>query len=80
MRKKNHLVATYTAHGIVYVPVEYPRTALIGQWFQRLGCPHPRRRWRDCPEDVPDVSAVESDAREPTLTSSQWRICYRDRR
>jgi len=31
MRKKNYLVATYTAHGIVYVPIEYLRTALIAQ-------------------------------------------------
>ena len=30
MRKKNHLVATYTAHGIVYVPVGYLRTMLMG--------------------------------------------------
>lgn len=30
MRKKNHLVATYTAHRIVYVPVAYLRTVLMG--------------------------------------------------
>jgi len=32
MRKKNHLVATYTAHGIVYVPVAYFQMMLMDRF------------------------------------------------